>query len=664
MNSMVIEPGAHESGDGQVQALIQLLDQPVLVVGADASGFVCRAANRPARDLLFLCPDTSTGLLLNRLLKSEALSLIPTAAEVLRDGVERSGRIALRGVNAPDTLLVVRMARIGGMEVAWYVSGAPGADPESHRLAAAEHRADVSQARFSTVLSSGADMLVVYDREDRLVTANAAWLEVMGFSSLESVVGRTALDLLGERANRIDYRAAGYATKAEWCDAWMEKRRAGETEGRLVQMLDGRIILARNRMTETGEWISSGTDITELERNRQRMREAVETIGQTFALFDGDGRLAIWNSRLADVFGGVAPSQGTPYAEVMRRLAEISLSISARFGDPLSIEDLISRDASSGTRFEYEIVIRTGRTFLIREDGTREGGRVMVGHDISELKGHQLALECRVEDLARARREAEHHATRATAMTRLLQEEKERAETASRSKSQFLATMSHELRTPLNAIIGFSEVLKNELFGKLGDGRYREYADDIHASGHHLLSLINDVLDMSKIEAGKYQPALSPNGIRDLLNDVARMIRGRLDEAGLTLVIEPPSADLAGTFDRRAIKQVLINLLANSIRFTERGGRVTLGVSVAGDMLEFVVQDTGIGMPSDQLDRLLQPFEQMSQTAQRGQEGTGLGLSLSKALVEAHGGAMILESTVGVGTRVVLRLPDARVSRV
>jgi two-component system cell cycle sensor histidine kinase PleC len=352
--------------------------------------------------------------------------------------------------------------------------------------------------------------------------------------------------------------------------------------------------------------------------------------------------------------------EGTRYAEVARAFEQSSGTLTAWTGEPLTAEKLIERAPVPEQRFAFELVAETGHTLRMHEDTTRERGRVVIGHDITELKGHQLALEYRVEDLGRARKEAEHHAARATAMANLLNAEKERAEAASRSKSQFLANMSHELRTPLNAIIGFSEILKNETFGAMGHDRYRGYADDIHASGHHLLSLINDVLDMAKIEAGKYEPVLTPNAVDDLVHEVRRMIKGRMTEAGLTFSVDMPPAGLVAVFDRRAIKQVLINLLANAIRFTGAGG--SIGVSVATDPWGLVLRvvDTGIGIPREHLDRMLEPFEQMSSTTQRGQEGTGLGLPLSKALVEAHGGQLTIDSIVGKGTEVTLRLPHAR----
>jgi len=640
-----------------VRALIAPLDQPVLVVAPDAAGITCVAVNARARDLLAIAGVDPSGRPIERGLIKDIQPAIKPTLEALSDGDERSIRIVLEGLDGPDMLLSVRIVPMFGA-VAWYLSQTTGAGVDRIAIAAAEHRADMAESRLRALLCCGPDTMVVYDRDDRLVAANEEWLSAMGFASMAEVAGRTAWDLLLERVDKIDYEARGFATKEAWCEYWFAERESGQADGIVVPMKSGRVLLSRTRFTKKGERIGSATDITELERNRLRKRDAVEAMGGAFALFDGTQTLRLWNSRLRDLLPGVALSEGLSYAEVARAMVDSAFSVTARSGQALTADMLIDRIAATGERFEFEVIVETGRTLRMHEDATREGGRVLIGHDITEQKGHQLALECRVEELGRARKEAEHHATRATAMAKLLHTEKERAESANRSKSQFLANMSHELRTPLNAIIGFSEVLKNETFGALGHERYRGYVDDIHVSGHHLLSLINDVLDMAKIEAGKYEPVLAPTSLDALIHEVKRIIKGRMAEAGLTLFVDMPDDDPVAELDRRAIKQVLINLLANAIRFTEAGGSVSLCVRVEPDAVVLAVRDTGIGIPEAHLERLLQPFEQMSDTTRRGQEGTGLGLSLSKALVEAHGGRLTIESVVGEGTEVVLSVPQ------
>ena len=238
--------------------------------------------------------------------------------------------------------------------------------------------------------------------------------------------------------------------------------------------------------------------------------------------------------------------------------------------------------------------------------------------------------------------------------------EKLRAEAANQAKSEFLANMSHELRTPLNAINGFSEIMVTEMFGPLGDARYKTYSQDILGSGQHLLALINDVLDMSKIEAGKMNLRFEPLRLEELAEDALRLIRNRAETAGLGVRIDvPPLPDVDG--DYRALKQVLLNLLSNAVKFTPRGGRIVVKAEgrrdAMGDRVRVSVSDTGIGIAREDLIRLARPFEQIESQQAKTQQGTGLGLALSKSLVEMHGGVLELDSQPGVGTVASFLLP-------
>jgi two-component system cell cycle sensor histidine kinase PleC len=242
---------------------------------------------------------------------------------------------------------------------------------------------------------------------------------------------------------------------------------------------------------------------------------------------------------------------------------------------------------------------------------------------------------------------------------RELQEAQARAEQASRAKSQFLANMSHELRTPLNAIIGFSEIIRDQTFGPVGSPQYRDYARDIHHSGQHLLSLVNDILDLSKVEAGAIELHEEEVDLGHLLEAAEVMLRQRAVQGGVQLRIDLPEAPLAILADPRKIKQVLVNLIGNAVKFTPDGGHVQVTVRVDGD-LEAVVADTGVGMSAQEIPLALTPFKRIDGDINRKVQGTGLGLPLSKALVEAHGGSLALTSEPGAGTRVVIRLPAAR----
>ncbi|MEN6543509.1 PAS domain S-box protein [Parvibaculum sp.] len=240
-----------------------------------------------------------------------------------------------------------------------------------------------------------------------------------------------------------------------------------------------------------------------------------------------------------------------------------------------------------------------------------------------------------------------------------LLEARERAEAASRTKSRFLANMSHELRTPLNAIIGFSEMLKLEMFGKLGHPRYVEYAHLINESGGLLLDLISDILDMSKIEAGKYDLHYERTDIATVVSSTVSLVRPRADEGGLALEACIPAniSAIPLVADTRALKQILLNLLSNAIKFTPRGGHIQAGVSAIEGGVRFNVTDTGLGIAKEDLPRLARPFEQASLDADLSKQGTGLGLALVRSLAELHGGTFSIESELGRGTSVNVDLP-------
>jgi len=235
------------------------------------------------------------------------------------------------------------------------------------------------------------------------------------------------------------------------------------------------------------------------------------------------------------------------------------------------------------------------------------------------------------------------------------------AEAQNAGKSRFLANMSHELRTPLNAVIGFSDIMRQRLFGPLPD-KYADYAQSIHAAGGHLLDLINDVLDVSKIEAERYELSVERFDARDVVSAAMALVRLSADDKGVELAGVLPPQPTEVEADRRALKQITLNLLSNAIKFTPAKGAVTVTLEAVGPYLEIVVADTGVGIAPDDLRRLGRPFEQAGGADQKAQ-GTGLGLSLVRALAELHGGRMTMDSTMGEGTAVTVRLPVVATAR-
>jgi PAS domain S-box-containing protein len=310
-------------------------------------------------------------------------------------------------------------------------------------------------------------------------------------------------------------------------------------------------------------------------------------------------------------------------------------------------------------RLERALIQRRAANLLLRSQ--RKDGKPfwndMHVNPILEDSGHVAHFVAFISD-ASPRIRAEEN----------LREAKHQAEIANRAKSDFLANVSHELRTPLNAIIGFSEIMQMQMFGAIGHKQYAAYADDIHLSGKHLLSIINDILDLSKIEAGRFQLHVEPVDIEETFEDCARLVRERAENAGLQVLrrIDPATPPLIA--DKRAVKQILINLLSNAIKFTPQGGEVTLAAhpaaapgGAAGGWVALSVADTGIGIPPEQLDNALSAFGQVDNPFTRSQEGTGLGLPIVKSLVELHGGRFQIESAVGKGTKITMTMPAQKV---
>ncbi|MEK9661694.1 MAG: HAMP domain-containing sensor histidine kinase, partial [Alphaproteobacteria bacterium] len=240
---------------------------------------------------------------------------------------------------------------------------------------------------------------------------------------------------------------------------------------------------------------------------------------------------------------------------------------------------------------------------------------------------------------------------------------KEEAELANLAKSEFLANMSHELRTPLNAIIGFSEVMLSETFGPLNNTRYEDYVRDIHTSGDHLHKIISDLLDVARIEMGEIEFELVDIDVGQVLDSVRVMEMGKAENAGIALFdrTERPLPPVRG--DAVRLRQIFINLIDNAIKFTEPGGRIELSATVVeGNRLAITVADTGIGIPVDDIDRVVEPFVRLHPSATNNASGTGLGLSLVKSLVELHGGEMTIDSEPGWGTQITVTLPCTKSS--
>ncbi|HZF34518.1 MAG TPA: ATP-binding protein [Candidatus Angelobacter sp.] len=366
-----------------------------------------------------------------------------------------------------------------------------------------------------------------------------------------------------------------------------------------------------------------------LRDSEARFRSFMEHAPVEMVVKDLDGRIRMVSRAVEEIWD-------RPAAELLgRRTSDISDTAGVPVAEAMDRE-----------------VVETGRT-VAREiyfPGWQSEWAYAVKFPIKDAVGRVVAVGSVALDIT-AQKRVEQELVRA----------KEQAELANRAKSQFLANMSHELRTPLNAIIGFSEVIRDQMYGPVGAAKYLRYAEDIRESGGHLLGIVNSILDMSKIEAGIFELNEDPCDIGELIEAAARMVADRAEQSGVTLkqLVDPDLPPVS--VDERVLKQVILNLLSNAVKFTGTGGRVTIaaGRGPAGG-LRMQVTDTGIGIPEDDLANVFDRFSQVENSYTRKYGGTGLGLHLTKKLVELHDGTIDLASTQGTGTIVTVTLPPAR----
>ena len=387
-------------------------------------------------------------------------------------------------------------------------------------------------------------------------------------------------------------------------------------------------------------------------QSEQNFRGIVENSPASISLKDTDGRYLTVNKQF-EMMAGVVGNE-----------------IRGKKSDDIFPEDF----AGSGMEHDRDVLL-SGQASA-REEHLHIAGRdyyfLTTKFPIKDIDGRVAAIGAIHTDISErkqlelqtfeANERLEHEAHGLEEMMESLVHARDRAEAADHAKSAFLAMMSHELRTPLNAIIGFSEIMKMEALGPIGSVKYREFADDIHVSGQHLLEVINDILDLSKIESGKAGLREQNIEIPKLIDSVLTLVGDSGKNSDIELDLECPDElpELRG--DRRKLSQILVNLLSNGIKFTPAGGRVSLRVwCSAHDGHVFQIADTGIGITPEEIPKALAPFQQIDSRLSRQHAGTGLGLPLTKALVELHGGSLDLQSEVGVGTTVTVRFPAHRV---
>lgn len=487
--------------------------------------------------------------------------------------------------------------------------------------------------------------------------------EMLGYQSEEAMLsfGEVAALIHPEDGDLFDLANRIVAGEIDQIDRVFRMRHA---DGHWVWMR------ARAQVVDTDgtdiQLIGIAVDVTEQlnlaqrsEAADQRLRTAIENITESFVLWDAAGRLVMCNTKYQQDTG-LDPGQVVSGAT--RR------HIESRMKPFVSERRLAnSNGPHSGATFERQLA--DGRWLQVTELKTRDGGTVSLGTDITQLKRHQeklveseRRLMATIHDLSLARRAEQERSKELVELNRKYMRETERAEAASRAKSEFLANMSHELRTPLNAIIGFSELMQSKLFGPLGSERYDEYARDIYTSGSYLLGVINDILDMSKIEAGQLSIERDTVDLSPLINEAVRVVSLQAEEKAIEIASRIPES-MTLFADRRAIKQITINLLSNAVKFTPEGGGVSLRARKVANAVVLSIADNGCGIPAEALKKLGTPFEQVQNQFSKNHAGSGLGLAISRSLTELHGGTLKIRSTEGVGTIVSVRLPAREPAR-
>ena len=375
-------------------------------------------------------------------------------------------------------------------------------------------------------------------------------------------------------------------------------------------------------------------EMVERERSQRfsaqtRLVDAIESSSDGFILVDSDHRIVVANSRIAALLGcpDAMLAPGAAFDALVRTAAAAGLEVAGCEGQ--GVEAVLAAFAGSGDPLEARLA--NGAWYRVVHGVTRDGGFVAIWSDITEIKEREGALRSA----------------------------RDRAEAASKAKTEFLANMSHELRTPLNAIIGFSEMMHDEVLGPIGQPKYTEFAGDVLHSGRHLLGIINDILDLAKSEVGKLPITPEPVLIADLFAECQRIVGRDIDKRDLALSVELPDVPVTIFIDPLKGRQILLNLLSNAAKFTPSGGVIRLRARADTTGVLLAVIDTGIGMRAEDISVAMTPFGQVDSGLGRKYEGTGLGLPLTKKLVELHGGTLLIDSVPGKGTSVVIRLPKA-----
>ncbi|MCH8197174.1 MAG: PAS-domain containing protein [Proteobacteria bacterium] len=538
----------------------------------------------------------------------------------------------------------------------------------------AEEALRESRERLAGILDIADDAVISIDEAHRIILFNKGAERTFGYGA-EEVLGEPIEMLIPSHA-REDHRRH----VKEFAEGSSVARKMGERREVAGRRKDGTEFPGEasiSKLNLNGKRIFTVIlrDVTarkaaerEIADKSALLETTFQSMTQGISVFDADLNLIAFNQKYLDLWDfppGVI-RLGMPCEEIVRFRAE-----RGDYG-PGDVEEHVRERGEAKERCESiskELTIANGTVIALHADPMPGGGYVSTHTDVTMRKQAEEALreseehmQQHVIELEAAKRQYEAQGVELVGLAEELAVARDQAEGANRAKSDFLALMSHELRTPLNAIIGFSEIIKSEMMGPIGNPKYGEYASDVFDSGQHLLGLINDILDLSKIEAGKMEFDEDDVDVAEVIGSCLRLVTERAAKGGVKLITEVPD-DLPALLriDARKLKQILLNLLSNAVKFTPAGGSVTIRSWFRPDS-GFVLQvaDTGVGIALEDIPKALTPFGQVDSRLDRKYEGTGLGLPLTKSLIEKHGGSFDLQSEVGVGTTVTVRFPKER----
>ncbi len=502
---------------------------------------------------------------------------------------------------------------------------APESDPETPTLDAGARLHDLERLVSDWLWECDTDFVLTYTSPRSTQLLGRHPLTLQGQSLL--AIGEFRADFESHQAGNPPEQMARHIPFRDVC--YVTPHHDGRSK---LLLLSGLPIFHETTQAFLG-YRGTARDVTAEVEARRQLIGALETIDDGFALYNADETLVFANSRIREL----SPSCSDLLANPGSTLTQFAQAYAeAHFGDAGAEEVAMQAAKRLALIRAGDVSIdRTegSKSLRIREKHTPSGDIVSIRTDITDLVERELAIRNAKED----------------------------AELANRTKSEFLANISHELRTPLNAIIGFAEVMHDELFGELGNPSYKEYADDIRNSGRHLLSIINDILDVSKIEAGKLELSEELVEVPQAIASAAGLIKERAKEGKIRIHQELAPGLPALYADSRKIKQMLLNLLSNAVKFTPPEGIVTVTAQISADGgLEIAVTDTGIGMSPEQIEIALTPFGQIDSAFSRANQGTGLGLPICHALAVLHDGMLSIDSTPGAGTSILITLPKER----